>query len=74
MHAFIKSHMLCDLDGMGFSVIPKDIFIGVGYETKEDPFLGIWYQLGSSLPWWADPDPATERPQSRKVILLPTQW
>jgi hypothetical protein len=41
IHPFIKSHMFSDLDHMGFGIIPDDILIGVGDETKEDSLAGV---------------------------------
>ena len=40
--------MLGDLDHMGFGVIPDDILVGVGYETKENSLVGVGDQLGRS--------------------------
>jgi len=60
IHAFIEPHMLCNFDGMGFGVIPEDVLISVGYDTKKDPFAGVGNKFGGTSAWWLNPNSATK--------------
>jgi len=62
--------MLGNLDDMRFSIIPKDIFICVGYESEEDSFPGVGDELGRPSTRGACPDSTSKGTQSGKVILL----
>jgi len=70
IHAFIEPNVLSDLDNMRLGIMPEDILISVGCESKEDPSPRVGDELCRSSTWTLHPHSAAESAQSRKIILL----
>ena len=70
IHAFIKSGMLGSLDSIRLGVVPDNILVSVGEETKEDTFSGVRSKLGLAASWRTNPHTATKSAEGRKIIAF----